>query len=215
MPIKITFKNMQPSAAAEERIRAAADKLRSFYAKMTDCQVVIEAPHRHHRKGKQYQIHIHLIVPEKELVIKHAPRRIVDRPLRAQKDPSELRLAETRKPSKYAAHDELYVAIRDAFDAARRKLQDYARRRRGSVKRRVEAPHGSVAKLFPELDYGFIETVDGREIYFHRNSVTGGGFDALQIGTEVHFAEEEGEKGPQASTITPVRHHGQGLRRTG
>jgi cold shock CspA family protein len=65
-----------------------------------------------------------------------------------------------------------------------------------------------VSKLFPDEGYGFLETPDGREVYFHRNSVLGADFDRLSIGTEVRFAEEEGEKGLQASTVTVVgKHH--------
>ncbi|MBI4642020.1 MAG: HPF/RaiA family ribosome-associated protein, partial [Candidatus Tectomicrobia bacterium] len=96
---------------------------------------------------------------------------------------------------------DLYVAIRDAFHAARRRLEDYARRQRGTVKVHEAAPYARVSKLFPEEDYGFLETPNGREIYFHRNSVLHPGFNRLQIGTEVRFAEEQGEKGPQASTV--------------
>lgn len=99
---------------------------------------------------------------------------------------------------------DLYVAIRDAFDAARRRLEDYARRQRGAVKIHETSPRARVTKLFPEEGYGFLETPDGREIYFHRNSVLHPGFERLAIGTEVRFAEEEGEQGPQASTVAIV-----------
>jgi cold shock CspA family protein len=102
------------------------------------------------------------------------------------------------------ADADLYVAIRDAFDAARRRLEDYARRQRGAVKAHEEAPRARVSKLFPEEGYGFLETPDGREIYFHRHSVLHPGFDRLEIGAEVRFAEEEGEKGPQASSVAIV-----------
>ena len=102
------------------------------------------------------------------------------------------------------ADEDLYVAIRDAFDAARRRLEDYARRQRGDVKAHEEALRACVSKLFPEEGYGFLETPDGREIYFHRHSVLHPGFDRLAIGTEVRFAEELGEKGPQASTVAII-----------
>jgi cold shock CspA family protein len=102
------------------------------------------------------------------------------------------------------ADKDLYVAIRDAFDAARRRLEDYARRQRGTVKVHEEATRGRVTKLFPEAGYGFLETPEGREIYFHRHSVLHPGFDRLEIGMEVRFAEEEGEKGPQASSVAIV-----------
>jgi cold shock CspA family protein len=61
-----------------------------------------------------------------------------------------------------------------------------------------------VVRIFPIEDYGFLETLDGREIYFHKNSVLQTSFDRLEVGTEVYFAEEVGEKGPQASTVRVV-----------
>jgi cold shock CspA family protein/ribosome-associated translation inhibitor RaiA len=99
---------------------------------------------------------------------------------------------------------DLYVAIRDAFDAARRRLEDYARRQRGDVKIHANALYARVSKLLPERDHGFLETPEGREIYFHRNSVLHPGFERLAIGTEVRFTEEAGEQGPQASTVAIV-----------
>ena len=77
------------------------------------------------------------------------------------------------------------------------------------VKSRSGPSHGRVVELFKDDGYGFVETSDGWEYYFHRNSVLHDGFDRLEIGTEVRFAEEEGEKGPQASTVEivgPRRH---------
>jgi ribosome-associated translation inhibitor RaiA/cold shock CspA family protein len=99
---------------------------------------------------------------------------------------------------------DLYVAIRDAFDAARRRLEDYGRRQRGDVKVHEDAPRGRICKLFPEQDYGFLETPEGREVYFHRNSVLHPGFERLEIGTEVRISEEAGAEGPQASTVAIV-----------
>ncbi len=93
------------------------------------------------------------------------------------------------------------MAIRDAFDAARRKLQNYARRQRGAVKIHETLPHARIIKLFPEDGFGFLGTADGREIYFHSNSVLEPGFDHTKLGTEVYFIEEQGAKGPQASTV--------------
>jgi ribosomal subunit interface protein len=96
---------------------------------------------------------------------------------------------------------DLYVAIRDAFDAARRRLEDYARRQRGDVKVHEAMAHARVSVLVPEQDHGFLETPEGRTIYFHRHSVLPPGFERLTIGTEVRFSEETGEQGPQASTV--------------
>jgi cold shock CspA family protein len=109
-------------------------------------------------------------------------------------------------------HDPHYkdvnVAIRDAFGSAARKLEEYVRRQRKDVKRHGVAAHGRIGKLFPQERYGFIDTSDGREVYFHANSLIEGGFDDLTMGTEVSFAEESGDKGPQASTVqVHSRHH--------
>ena len=199
---------MAPSEVVETHIREAAQKLDEFCDEIMGCRVLVEIPHQHHRKGKLYHVRIDLTVPGGEFVIKRAPRLVTDRPSRFRKAPEDVELEESRELSKYAAHDEIQLSIRDAFDAARRKLQDYARRRRGVLKLHEGSLHASVTKLFPEDGFGFLETADGREIYFHQNSVLDSGFSGLEISTEVHFVEEPGEKGPQASTVTLVSHHG-------
>jgi cold shock CspA family protein/ribosome-associated translation inhibitor RaiA len=203
IPLQITFRNMPPSQAIENNIKEKTAKLESFFNRIMSCRVVVEAPHRHHHKGKAYQVRIDLTVPGAELVINRAPQR-----LSAAKSngstPSEKELAESHEPSKHAAHEDVYVAIRDAFNAAGRKLQDYARRQSGAVKAHEPVAHAQVSKLFPQQGYGFLETAEGREIYFHGNSVLQPGFDRLKVGAEVHFAEEQGEKGPQATTVRLV-----------
>jgi cold shock CspA family protein len=95
----------------------------------------------------------------------------------------------------------LAVAIRQAFDAARRRLEEFARIRRNDVKRHQESPNGRIARIFPDRGFGFIHLADGREIYFHQNSVAGGKFVDLHIGDRVRFTETEGDKGPQASAV--------------
>jgi ribosomal subunit interface protein len=176
LPLQITFRNIPSSEAVEAKIREKVDKLEKFYDRLIGCRVALGAPHRHH-KGNLYHIRIDLTVPGGELVI-------------------------DRTPAEHQAHEDIYVAISDAFDAAKRKLQDYARLQRQDVKvHEVPQLPGRVKKLFPMEGYGFLETADGYEIYFHRNSVLDRAFDELSVGSEVSFVEEEGEKGPQASTV--------------
>ena len=200
IPLKITFRDIPPSQAIEDTIREKAAKLEAFFDGITSCRVIVEAPHRHHHKGKAYQVRIDMTVPGSELVINRAPKR-----LEAAKvsDPEELEknLAESHEPGRHGAHEDVYVAIRDAFEAAERKLQDYARKRRGKVKRHEAEPYATVNKLFADEGYGFLLTPDGREVYFHRNSVLEPGFDRLSVGTPVRFTEEQGAMGPQASTV--------------
>lgn len=199
---------MAPSEVVEARIREAAQKLDVFCEEIMGCRVLVEIPHQHHRKGKRYHVRIDLTLPGAEFVIRREPGLITDKPSRFRKAPGDVELEESRELSKYAVHDDIQLSIRDAFDAARRKLQDYARRRRGVLKLHEGSPHGRVTKLFPDEGFGFLETADAREIYFHENSVLDSGFRGLELGTEVHFAEELGEKGPQATMVRPVSHHG-------
>jgi ribosomal subunit interface protein len=174
LPLQITVRNVSISAAVEEDIREKAARLDVFCDQIMGCRVVVEAPHRHSHQGIFYNVRIDLTLPGAELVVKREP------------------------------NEDIYVAVRDAFDAARREVEDFVRRQRGDVKSHEAPPHARVSKLFPERGYGFLETPDGRAIYFHRNSVLSEGFDRLKIGTEVRFSEEMGEKGPQASTVTLI-----------
>jgi cold shock CspA family protein len=106
----------------------------------------------------------------------------------------------SHQPSDDRSHVHVEVVIKDAFAAARRQIEALAQRASGKVKLHEVEAHGRVSKISAEEDYGFIATPDGREIYFHRNSVIDNAFDRLSVGSEVRFAEELGEKGAQAST---------------
>jgi len=200
IPLQITYRHMEATPAIEESIREKAAKLDELHDGIMGCRVAIEAPHRHHHKGKAYVVRIDLTVPGGELVINREPKRLVPKKTNGKAEPDK-DFAESHAPSKHAAHEDLYVAIRDAFNAAGRKLQDHARRRRGKVKMHEPLPVARIASLFPMEDHGFLLTPDRREVYFHRNSVLAPGFDRLEIGNEVYYAEELGEKGPQASTV--------------
>jgi cold shock CspA family protein len=96
-------------------------------------------------------------------------------------------------------------ALKEAFNAAGRCVEDHIRRSRRFVKRHEEPAEARVVRLFPERGFGFLETPDGREIYFHRNSVLDNHFARLKPGSPVRYAEEAGEDGPQASTVVPIR----------
>lgn len=183
VPLQITFRHMEPSNAVEAGIRERCHKLEQFAEYITSCRITVEAPHKHHHKGNLYTVKIDITLPGEQLVA-------------------------SRHPNQHHAHEDVYVAIRDAFDAARRQLEDYVRRRRADIKMHVAVPHGRIAELFPQDDYGMIVSVDGREIYFHRNSLLNADFDELQAGTRVCFVEERGDKGPQASSVrVEGKHH--------
>jgi cold shock CspA family protein/ribosome-associated translation inhibitor RaiA len=182
IPLEILFRNMDPSPTVEAAIRERAEKLDRFADQIMSCRVTVEAPHKHSAKGKQYHVVVDMRVPGGELVV-------------------------SRDPGRQQAHEDVYVAVRDAFNAARRQLQNYVRVRRGKVKAHEAPPHGRVLTLIPERDFGRIQTPDGREIYFHRNSVLNADFDSLSPGVAVRFDEEAGDQGPQATSVHVIGKH--------
>jgi len=203
VPIQITFRNMEPSALAEQWIREQADTLEEFYKRIMGCRVAVEIPHRHRTKGNQYHIRIRLTVPGRELVVKWDPK--------LAKQVRQLRETEiTKKSDLGATHKILQQAINDAFKVAGRRLEDYARRQRGDVKTHEGMPRGVVSRLAEDRSHGFLTAEDGREIYFHKDSVLNRAYGRLKVGANVAFAEEQGDKGPQASTVRVLRKHAAG-----
>jgi cold shock CspA family protein len=149
---------------------------------------------RHHEAGNRYHVRIDLTVPGEELVVAHeAGLHATAQDVDAEKLTKE---AESDPQRKHAR-----VAIREAFDIARRRLQDHGRRRRGAVKAHIRQARGRVSQLFPTDEYGYIEAEDGHEVYFQKSSVMKDAFGGLSVGSAVSFVEEAGEKGPQASTV--------------
>ncbi len=108
-PIQISFRNIDPSEAVEANVRSKIAWLETFHDRIQSCRVVIEVPHRHHHQGRIYQVRVDLTVPGAEFVV-------------------------NREAGLNGAHEDVYVAIRDAFDAVRRRLEDHARRQRGETK---------------------------------------------------------------------------------
>lgn len=183
IPVQVTFRHMEASPALEARIRERAAELERFHPNLTSCRVVVEQDHSHHHQGNLYHVHADLTLPGHELVA-------------------------GRASPKHKAYEDAHVAVRDAFDSLRRQLEDLARRERHDVKQHEAPPHGRISTLIPAEDRGTITTPDGREIYFHRHSVVNADYDRLEVGMEVRFAEEMGERGPQASSVHLIgKHH--------
>lgn len=172
LPVQVTYRGMQSSAALEDAVRDRAAKLEQFHARIMSCRVTIEQPARHKRQGKEFVVHVDLKVPGGEIAVNRD-------------------------------HDtDVFVALRDAFDAARRKLEDFAREQRGDVKRHEPAQSGIVARILAAEGYGFIATADGRELYFSRENVVTPPFEHLAEGAAVHFIEEAAAEGPQAKRVS-------------
>ncbi len=182
-PIEILFRNMTHSDFIWNDVWDHTEKLQRFFDRIMSCRVTISAPHHHRRNGNVYVVQIDLRLPGEDLNI-------------------------TNEHKYNPAHKDVYVAIRDAFEAAKRKLEDLTRKKRHFVKTKNVPMHGKVKRIFPNEDCGFITTPDRRELYFHKNSVLNNEFDKLEIGDEVRFSEEIGEKGPQVTSMTRVGRSG-------
>ena len=114
--LQVTFRHMDPSPAIEANIRERAARLARVHGRITGCHVVVEAPHRRHAKGKLYTVRLDVVVPGGEIVV-------------------------NRDAHDRHAHEDVLVAVRDAFDAARRRLRDHARRTRGDKGPRAGIAH--------------------------------------------------------------------------
>ncbi|MBI3940861.1 MAG: HPF/RaiA family ribosome-associated protein [Acidobacteria bacterium] len=200
IPMQVTFRNLSYSDAVAARVQREATKLGTFYQRILGCRVLVEVPHRHHVVGNPFHIRVDLTLPGGTVVVNQAPS------LYASGQRSEME-EHTKSDEVAASHKCLDVALREAFNAARRRLQDYARCQRGDVQVAERPLRGHVSRLFPQKGYGYIKTADAEEIYFHRNSVLEGRFKDLTVGSEVIFAEEQGEQGPQASTVRASGRH--------
>ena len=175
LPLQITTRKVSLSRSAMESIKQKAAKLETFSQHIIGCRVIVDAPHRHKTHGKQFNVRLDITMPGTELVVKRE------------------------------SNEDLNVAIRDTFDAARRQILSFSRKRRGEVKHHEgEVPTARVVKLFEDDGFGFLETSDGREIYFHENSVVDQDFTDLEIGNVVRFYERQGVDGPQASAVASL-----------
>ena len=182
-PVQIDFQGMPATPALQGTIAKHVADLEERYGRVTACRIVLKGPGGRHQTGGLYEVHIRLVLPNgREVDVGRTPK------------------ADER-------HSDLPFAINDAFKRARRRLQDQARRMQGQVKPHEGPPAGTVVRLDPSGEFGFLASGGGREIYFHRNSVLNGGFSHLAVGSRVTFTEEAGEKGPQASTVKRLGKH--------
>lgn len=169
IPTEITLRDIEKTPAIEEQIQKRVHKLEHFYEKIESCKVVIDIPQKHKHNGKIYNVVIEALVPGKKLVVNRNP------------------------------NEDLYVAIRDAFDALTNQLKDYRDIQQGEVKTHPEELRGTVDRLFS--DYGFIVTTDGEEFYFNQANVLHSNFGSLNEGSHVRFHEGTPGESLQASHV--------------
>ena len=183
-PLQLDFQGMDASGTIRNCVLKQIRMLEERFGRITACRVVVKAPGEHHRKGGLYEINIRLSLPQGRQV-----------------DIGRTAIEDER-------HADLAFALNDAFKRARRRLQGKTRRMQGNIKVHDGQPTATVVRLDDVSGFGFLQTDDGREIYFHRNSVLNDAFSRLTPGTRTTFTEEMGEKGPQASTVKLLGKHG-------
>jgi len=118
IPLQIFFHGIPPSEAVEARIREKVQKLERFHSHIISCRVAVESEHHHQHKGHQYHVRIDIVTPQREIVV-------------------------SREHHDKHAHEDVYVAVRDAFDAASRQLEDHVRIQRGEVKTHEQQDQGT------------------------------------------------------------------------
>ena len=134
IPAQVTFRGFAHSDALEADVRERVAWLEQFYASIVRARVLVEMPHRHRHGGRHFHVRVELTVPgEPPIVVSHEPSS--HGPLKDLEEDAHRKESEIESVHRYAG-----VAVHAAFDAARRRLQDVARERRGAVKARDSAP---------------------------------------------------------------------------
>lgn len=174
LPLQIVFRGLGQSDALEAKIREKAAKLETFHHRIVSCHVVVEHERRQRHQDSRFNVRIDLRVPSHEFAINRDH------------------------------HDDVYVALRDAFDTARRLLEEDVRLLRREVKRHETPQHGRIARL--NGSHGYIRTASGEEIYFSRTNVADPPFESLEVGAEVQFLLEPGNNTLLAKRVSAGKH---------
>jgi ribosomal subunit interface protein len=185
--LEVTYRDVEKTAAIEALIQEKVAKLERLCDYISNCQIALEKIHDRPKQGSPFRVRIDLTVP-----------------------PNHELVADCHPPDRNQYPD-IDTVIRDAFSKIERQLKELTRQQREREKSKgsgIQETAALVTTLYPEADYGFIKTLEGEEIYFHRHSVLHGDFDRLEVGTGVRFAVEEGKNGPQATSVQIVNKPG-------
>ena len=175
-PIQIQFHGMEASPVLEAAAREKAGKLDRYFDELMACRVDIELQHKHHHQGRPYAVRVDLTLRGHEITASRVH------------------------------HEDVYEALRDAFDRIRRQLEDVVQQDRGEKKQHAIELQGEVVRLDDDGDYGFIRSPDGDEYYFGRENMANLPFEHLQIGSRVHFVPELAAEGRQAKRVSVAKH---------
>jgi cold shock CspA family protein len=217
VPPEIVVRDVTMTPYIDRLITRGIDRLEKVCDYIISARIALDRAQGRRMKGNLFRMRIDIRIPDRsDIVVEHfskAPKKIaVGRQLETQQALEEEMGRERprvlgRNPvQRQSKRDEpLTALIRHTFDSARRELEKVVDKQRGEVKtpsqQQVQAV---VEKMFPEQDYGFLRTLDGQQVYFHRNSVLHKHWERLRAGVVVRYTPEMGEKGLQASTVEPV-----------
>jgi ribosome-associated translation inhibitor RaiA len=154
VPLEISAREVCINDETQWLIRDKASKLERIYDRIIGCRMKLDLPHRSRRSGLMYTVRIEITVPAGELIVKREPEK------------------------------DLHAPVVNSFETAQRRLKEYSERQRGEVKTHFEKPVARVVRILAEQAYEFLDTPEGREVYFHENAVLDGKFAALNIGME-------------------------------
>lgn len=190
VPLEVSYHGLSRTPALDELIEDHVTKLEMVCDHLMSCRIGIRQEQKRRNTANPYRIRIEMRVPPNHnIVVNH-----------------ETGLKE--------AADDLTTGMKNAFKIAQRRLKNLVEKQLGVTKKHPEQETTAlVRKIFREEGYGFLQSIDGDEIYFHRNSVINDDFDQLEVGTGVHYLAELGEDGLQASTVQVIDSSGAGRRR--
>ena len=215
VPPEIVAKNVKITPDIDRRINKGIDKLEKICDHIISTRIALEREQGRHQKGNPYHMRLDIRIPDRgniivqrsskpSLKIPKEPAPFAAQPLsKSGIEASESRYFLTSVLGEKKTREEILPAlIRRTFDTARRELERVVERQRGEVKTHPEKQvQAVVQQIFPDREYGFLQTLDGQRIYFHKNSVLHKHWNRLTPGTIVRYVAEIGEKGLQASTV--------------
>lgn len=174
LPAQVTIRDLSDSPSLKNHLLEKIDKLNELFPRIMGCRVKVDMVQKHKHQGKLFRVKIDITVPNEELTV-------------------------TKNTD-----ENVFVALREAFDDCRRQLDNYNRQHQHNGKGHLHHKfpgHGYIYRLYYDDGYGFIEAPDGHTVYFNECTLRNAHFGELEVGMPVHYVEEMGEKGPQASRV--------------
>ncbi|MCH9769493.1 MAG: HPF/RaiA family ribosome-associated protein [Gammaproteobacteria bacterium] len=174
-PVQITFRDIPHSQEVTQHIYAKAEKLNQYSDLIISCHITVELAQNNQQQGKLYNSRIIVTLPEKKTIAVN-----------------------------HQSDENLYVAIREAFDCTVRKIEETMQKIRGDVKHHAEFMAGKIVRLFADKNFGFIEDNEGNEYYFNEDSLSHLDFNTLNTGDTVQFVASIADEGPRAYRIKSI-----------